>query len=269
MARQRLDQILVAKALFSDARQALGPIMAGDVVVDGQVVTKPGAQIKPDANIHVRGATMRFASRGGYKLEHALEIFDVSVAGLTVLDVGASTGGFTDCLLKRGADRVYAVDVGFGQLRGSLAADDRVAVFERTNISDLTVQMIAGPLDMVTVDLSYLSLLKALPILRDQLPAWAQAICLVKPLYEGLAQEDPADIVAIGDVLEALIDKLAVAGFAVGEICESPILGGRGAVEFLIHVQPRTGAAVDSRALAGLAIQSFKANRPKEPEEIA
>lgn len=269
MARQRLDEVLVEQGLFRDVRLALGPIMAGDVVVDGNVVTKPGLQVRPDADIHLRGAAIRFASRGGYKLERALKAFGISVDGLSVLDIGASTGGFTDCLLQHGAAKVYAVDVGFGQLRGALAADDRVAVFEKTNISDLKPEMISGRLDMVTVDLSYLSLQKALPILRDQLPPWSEAVCLVKPLYEGLAQDNPADIAGIAVVLQKLLDQLAALGFAVRDICASPILGGRGAVEFLIYVLPFDGVVNESQTLVATAIRSFQADPPKKPEEIA
>ncbi len=266
--RQRLDHVLVDRGFFSDARAALGPIMAGNVVVEGLVVSAAGMQIKSDAQIHVRGENLRFVSRGGYKLERALNVFNFSVEGATVLDAGASTGGFTDCLLQRGAQKVFAVDAGFGQLRGKLAADSRVQVLEKTNIADLSPQFISDQLDLITLDLSYLSLLTALPALREALPGWADAICLVKPLYEGLAQDDPADMAAIEEVLRDLLKGLSQARFTVTNLCPSPILGGRGAVEFLLHLRNDGARYVDSSELVTRALQAFAADPPKSPEEV-
>lgn len=266
--RQRLDHVLVDRGFFLDARAALGPIIAGNVVVDGQVVSAAGVQIKSDAQIHVRGEKLRFASRGGYKLERALDVFNFSVEGATVLDAGASTGGFTDCLLQRGAQKVFAVDAGFGQLRGKLAADSRVEVLEKTNIADLSPELIVGTLDLITLDLSYLSLVKALPALRQALPGWNDAICLVKPLYEGLAQDDPADLAAIEEVLRNLLTELSRARFAIMDLCPSPILGGRGAVEFLMHLRNNGGLYIDSSELVTRALQALAADPPKTPEEM-
>ena len=206
--------------------------MAGEVLVDGQPGTKPGAQLKRDVRLALRGEPMAYASRGGLKLAHALQRFDIDVAGRVCLDAGASTGGFTDCLLQHGARHVHAVDVGYGQLRGFLAADARVSVFEKTNVSDIPA--LSPPPEFCGIDLSYLSLSRALPIVRERVGA-LPSVALVKPLYEGLAEPDVVNRDAILVVVERLLAALMPA-FGVLDVCLSPITGGRGAVECLIHV---------------------------------
>jgi 23S rRNA (cytidine1920-2'-O)/16S rRNA (cytidine1409-2'-O)-methyltransferase len=236
--KKRLDELLVDLGFFGDASKALGPIMSGDVRVAGVPVTKAGEQVAPDAEIVVKGQELQFASRGGYKLERALERFGIDVTGKVVLDAGASTGGFTDCLLQRGASTVYAVDVGYGQLRGKLAADSRVVVMEKTNISDLILDRpLPSAVDLCAADLSYLSLAKAIPILRE-IMGDVPLITLVKPLYEGLEEESKDDKEEILSVVEHLIEDLMAAGETLPEICVSPILGGRGAVECLLLSDP-------------------------------
>lgn len=258
--RERLDRLLVEQGYFDTPAAAIGPVMAGDVRVNDSIVTKVGEQVPVTAEIVVRGLELKFASRGGYKLERALDRFEIDVTGLAVLDAGACTGGFTDCLLQRGAARVFAVDVGYGQMRGRLAADDRVVVLEKTNISDLIdSEMIDGPVSLVTADLSYLSLTKAIPILA-QAVGNVPMVCLGKPLYEGLADESKASSDEILQVAHSLLDALADLGHYIGDIAVSPILGGRGAVEFLLHVTHNAGPVAS--VLVDKLEQDWKENPP-------
>ena len=233
--------------------------MAGDVLVAGARVTKAGSLVPVSADIEVRGRDLRYASRGGYKLQRALEVFGIDVEGLVVLDAGASTGGFTDCLLQRGARRVFAVDVGFGQLRGRLAADERVVVRERTNISDLLQSPLGEAVDLCTMDLSYLSLLKAIPDIF-QAVGDVPMVCLVKPLYEGLAEPDKASMVAILEVADEFFRQLAGLGFGCTQVIVSPILGGRGATEFLALI--RQGEGIGASELVEALREDWQQNPP-------
>ncbi len=252
-ARPRLDDLMVERGLADDARQARALIMIGDVLVDDVVETKPGRRLGLAAAIRLRREPRRCASRAGAKLEHALDAFGLDVRGRAVLDAGASAGGFTDVLLQRGARRVYAADVGYGQMDGRLANDPRVVNLERTNISDLTPALFgADPPEACTVDLSYLSLRRALPILRAAAPQVTAWICLVKPLFEGLEQELLCDVPALRRVLRGLLpdlqtDSARVAGFVV-----SPVLGGRGALEFLLHLAAGEAIAIEPAIEAAL-----------------
>lgn len=203
------------------------------MLVEGQPETKPGKQLKPDVLLALRGETLPYASRGGLKLAHALGHFGIPVSGRVCLDAGASTGGFSDCLLQHGAAHVHAVDVGYGQLRGFLAADSRVSVYEKTNISVIPPALVPEP-DFCSVDLSYLSLARALPILGERVGA-LETVALIKPLYEGLAEADYASHEPIVRVVAGLLNQLA-AGLPLRGVCWSPIPGGRGAVECLLHV---------------------------------
>jgi 23S rRNA (cytidine1920-2'-O)/16S rRNA (cytidine1409-2'-O)-methyltransferase len=236
--------------------------MSGMVVCDGLVVTKPGQQVKRDAAIHVRGEKLKYASRGGYKLEHALRVFQIDVSGQVVLDAGASTGGFTDCLLQAGARKVYAVDVGFGQLRGTLSANPRVTVMERTNVSALSAASFSEPIDLAVVDLSYLSLLKAIPIVAGCFVKPVHLICLIKPLYEGLARERMADPDALREVLLRFFEQLAGSEWHARDVLVSPILGSNSAVEFLLLVDSRAELGPLPVELAERAARSHRESPP-------
>lgn len=257
----RLDELLLSLGYFDDLKQAQAGVMAGKVVVDGALCTKPGTQVRHDARVAVRGVHLRYASRGGYKLEKALAVFPVSVKDKVVLDAGAASGGFTDCLLQHGAKLVYAVDVGYGQLKGRLAADPRVVNWERTNISDVEVEDLNPPVELCVADLSYLSLLKAVPILKSLLKGPYELICLVKPLFEGLAQEQKAEPAAIREVLVKLFQELRRQGVAVLDVTVSPILGSRESVEFLILLRNEE-RELDAEALVDKALRSFEAEPP-------
>lgn len=258
---QRLDRFLIEQGYVADLKGATGLIMAGRVVCDGVVVDKPGHPTKSDAIIHLRGERLKYASRGGYKLEHALRSFGVTVGDRVALDAGASTGGFTDCLLQAGARKVYAVDVGYGQLRGSLAANPRVEVRERTNIGALSRESFTEPLELAVVDLSYLSLLTAIPIVGACFQGPLQAICLFKPLYEGLARETMSDPGALERVLEKFFIELESSAYRVEDVVVSPILGGNAAVEFLFQVGQGPARETPS-TLARRAIESYRATPP-------
>lgn len=244
----RLDELLVKTGHLENLREATGWIMAGKVVVSGRVCDKPGQLVARDAEIVLRGVPEKYASRGGYKLEAALARFRLDVTGRTVLDAGASTGGFTDCLLQHGAAKTFSVDVGFGQLRGKLASDPRVINLERTNVSDLRREQFDPPIDLAVVDLSYLALAKAIPVVRDLFSKPVEIICLVKPLYEGVSQENFNAPEELTGALVRLTAFLRDQGLVLRDVMLSPILGGSNTIEFLAHVAD-TGESAPASAI--------------------
>ncbi len=260
--RSRLDDLLVELGYFADLRTARGWIMAGKVVVNEKTTTSVGLMVAETVPIHLRGRPLKYASRGGYKLAHALEAFGVDARGKVALDAGASTGGFTDCLLQAGARCVYAVDVGHGQFRASLAADPRVRAMERTNISGVRIADLDPPLDMAVADLSYLTLSVALGEIRGLFRDRNRfdIIALIKPLYEELKQDDVTNLAAIQPVLFSLFERLAAQAIHVQAACASPLLGGRGAIEFLGRFAACPGLAAEDAAR--LAIEDARASPP-------
>jgi 23S rRNA (cytidine1920-2'-O)/16S rRNA (cytidine1409-2'-O)-methyltransferase len=237
--------------------------MSGKVVVDGNVLSKPGVLISSTAHITIRGLKLRYASKGGYKLRHALTNFNICVANHVCLDAGASTGGFTDCLLQSGASFVHSVEVGFGQLRGELAQDPRVRSLERTNISDIDHADLRPPISLAVADLSYLSLRKSIPVIRSLFPGDDHRIVfLVKPLYEGLKQVDKCDLAEIRKVLSELLTELQSQHHHVCNLCVSPLLGGRGAIEFLGYIDGHSPAC-DPDRLVQLAMTEALRSPPQ------
>ena len=184
MKKERLDVLLTQLGLCDSRERAKAEIMSGTVFVDGQRADKPGTAYPPDAQIEMRGSSIGFVSRGGLKLEKALQVFPVMPEGKVCMDCGASTGGFTDCLLKRGAVRVYAVDVGYGQLAWSLRTDPRVVNMERTNARYLQPEDIPEPIDLAVIDVSFISLNLILPAIQQLLKPDGEIICLIKPQFE-------------------------------------------------------------------------------------
>ena len=184
MKKQRLDLLLCEKGLCESRTRAQALIMEGLVFVAEQRVDKPGTAVDPEAQIEIRGNACPYVSRGGLKLEKALRDFGVDPTGMVCSDSGASTGGFTDCLLQQGAKKVYAIDVGYGQLAWSIRSDPRVVVMERTNIRNVTPEMIGEPLDLSVVDVSFISLRLVLPVIRELLGPNGQVLCLIKPQFE-------------------------------------------------------------------------------------
>lgn len=235
----RLDHLLVERGLAPSGSQAQALILAGEVLVEGEVARKPGMRVRSDAQVEVR-AHLPYASRGGLKLAAALDAFAVSVQGAVCADVGASTGGFTDCLLQRGASRVYAIDVGYGQLAWSLRQDARVIVMERTNVRYL--EQLPEPVHVVTIDISFISLTKVLPVVVKWLDSpSAPVLALVKPQFEaGRAFVERGGVVRDPRVHRQVLEQVARAatdcGLHVWGLVRSPITGPAGNVEFFMHL---------------------------------
>lgn len=245
--RRRLDLLLVERGAFASRQQALGAIMAGLVFVNGERVDKAGTMVSDDADVEVRGEALSYVSRGGLKLEKALETFGWDPAGVIAVDIGASTGGFTDCLLQRGAMRVYAVDVGYGQLHWRLRNDPRVVVMERTNARHLQAADFPEPMDWAVMDVSFISLEKVLPAVVRLLKPDGRLISLVKPQFEaGPERVGPKGVVndptvhrqVLMNVLRALDDN----GFQIEGLTFSPVRGPKGNIEYLAGARKR-GAA--------------------------
>jgi 23S rRNA (cytidine1920-2'-O)/16S rRNA (cytidine1409-2'-O)-methyltransferase len=237
--KERLDVLVVDRGLAESRQQAQRLIMAGRVRVDDRPVDKPGTRVPTTADVAVEGS-LPYVSRGGYKLAAALDAFQLDVRDWVVADVGASTGGFTDCLLQRGAARAYAIDVGYGQLAWKLQQDPRVVIMDRTNARYL--EALPEPVDLVTIDASFISLKLIVPMAARWLKPGASMVTLIKPQFEagrsrikGGVVQDPAVHQA---VLEDLIDWATSQGMGLLGLIRSPITGPAGNVEFLAHWQP-------------------------------
>jgi len=236
--KSRLDTLLVARGLAETREKAKRLILAGSVVVNGQATDKPAMMVKADSAVSVREG-LAFVSRGGLKLQAALEAFGLDVSGLTAADFGASTGGFTDCLLQHGVRRVYAVDVGHGQLAAPLQRDPRVILMDRTNARHL--ESLPEPIDLVTIDVSFISLALILPAARRVLRAHTgQVIALVKPQFEAGKERIGKGVVRDPAIHREVLDNVQKAarelGFRARGLIRSPITGPAGTVEFLIHL---------------------------------
>jgi 23S rRNA (cytidine1920-2'-O)/16S rRNA (cytidine1409-2'-O)-methyltransferase len=239
----RLDQALVERGLCDSRERAKRLILAGQVRVNGQPARKPSDAVKPDDHLTL-DAPEKFVSRGGHKLEHALEHFKLDVAGLVALDLGASTGGFTDCLLQRGAGRVFAVDVGQGQLAWKLRQDERVVVMEKTNARHLKPEQFPAPAGLAVIDCSFISLKKILPSAAPLLKPDGKIVALIKPQFEAGREEADKGRGVITDaaVHERVLAELqqfvgAQAGLCWRGVVESPLLGPAGNKEFLALIE--------------------------------
>jgi len=270
MPKIRADLLLVQQGLTETRAQARRLIQAGRVRADGQVVVKPGTPLPPDARLEVVPGP-RFVSRGGEKLAAALEAFPVPVEGAVAADVGASTGGFTDCLLQRGARRVYAVDVGRGQLHWKLRRDPRVVVMEGVNARHLA--RLPEPVELITTDVSFISLTKLWPVLKGWLgPQGGRGVALVKPQFEvgrkaaargkGVIRDPALWRAALDTVLEAAYAQ----GYAALGLLPSPVLGPKGNVEFLLHWRYPGPGRLDAQALDAALVAARarrEASRPR------
>lgn len=244
----RLDQLLVERGLFPSRERARAAVMAGLVEVDGRRVDKAGTMVDREAAVVVRGEAVPYVSRGGLKLAQALRIFNVTVEGRVAIDVGASTGGFTEVLLLHGARLVYAVDVGYGQLAWKLRQDPRVTVLERTNIRYLEASRLLEPPDLATVDTSFISVRLFLPHLLSLLRHPADLIILVKPQFEaGRSEVGKRGVVRDPAVHREVLRRVAEAAAEAGAFCVgltfSPIAGPQGNLEFLMHLKTPEGWA--------------------------
>ena len=263
--KQRLDVILTQRGAFESREKARAAIMSGQVYVNGARLDKPGMQVAEDAEIEVRGSVCPYVSRGGWKLEKALDVFGVDPAGCVCGDAGASTGGFTDCLLQHGAAKVYAIDVGYGQLAWSLRNDPRVVCMERKNLRYMTPEEIGQPLDLFTLDVSFISLRLVLPAVAAMLRPQGQVLCLIKPQFEaGKDQVGKKGVVhdpAIHrQVLERFIEDAQALGFTVRALSWSPVKGPEGNIEFLghLHLGRDEQPAMDPAGVVEAANQALK-----------
>lgn len=238
----RLDQYLCQNGLAQSRERAKALIMAGIVYVGEEKSDKPGNMVDENAHVEVRGHDIRYVSRGGLKLEKAMQVFPISLQDKICVDIGASTGGFTDCMLQNGAVKVYAVDVGYGQLAWSLRTDERVVNLERTNIRYITEEQVPQPVDFISVDVSFISLTLVLPVAHRLLKDGAQMVCLVKPQFE--AGKDKVGKKGVvrdpqihREVIRKVIDCAAELGFWVRGLDFSPIKGPEGNIEYLLFLQ--------------------------------
>ena len=240
--KERLDVLLVQRGLAPSREKAKAMIMEGNVFVAGQREDKAGTSFDEKVSIEVRGTALKYVSRGGFKLEKAMENFDISLTGRICMDIGASTGGFTDCMRQNGAAKVYAVGVGYGQFAWKLRQDERVVCMEKTNIRYVTPEDIADVLDFASVDVSFISLTKVLPAAKELLGEAGQMVCLIKPQFEaGKEKVGKKGVVRDPGVHREVIEKiLAFAeeiGFGVRNLEFSPIKGPEGNIEYLVHIQ--------------------------------
>ncbi len=240
--KTRLDQVLVQRHLAESRQRAQALIMAGNILVDGVPVDKPGAAVTETAGIVLRGEPMPYVSRGGLKLEAALSAWPIAVKNRICLDVGASTGGFTDCLLQNGAAHVYAVDVGYGQLAWRLRQDPRVTAIERTNVRHLSPDTLPSGVDLVTIDTSFISLATVVPAVLRFVKSGGDIIALIKPQFEvGKGKVGKGGVVRSPalhrEVIETLSCVFSGLGLGVGPVIPSPILGPKGNREYLIHLK--------------------------------
>lgn len=256
MKKIRLDQLVFDLGLTESREKAKTTIMSGLVFVDGQRADKPGMQVAPDASVEVKGSALPYVSRGGFKLEKALKVFPINPAGKICMDCGASTGGFTDVLLKNGAARVYSIDVGYGQLAWSLRQDERVVNMERTNIRYISSEQVPEPIDIAVMDLSFISIKLVLPAVCALLKEGADIMCLIKPQFEA-GREDVGKKGVVRDkavhlsVIESVLQFSASTGLTVMGLDYSPIKGPEGNREYLCYMKKGSFDApeIDARAV--------------------
>ena len=263
--KKRLD-VLLTEQMYADTRsKAQAIIMAGQVYVNGQKADKPGTAYEETVQIEVRGVTCPYVSRGGLKLEKALRDFGVKPEGFVCSDSGASTGGFTDCLLQQGAKKVFAIDVGYGQLDWKIRSDERVVVMERTNIRYVTPEDLGEPLDLSVIDVSFISLKIVLPTIKTLLKPTGQVLCLIKPQFEagkekvgkkGVVREPEIH----KEVLDAFVQTVTELGFTILGLTFSPVKGPEGNIEFLGHLtlEDKPGIIPDTAQVVQDAHETLK-----------
>ena len=263
--KKRLD-VLLTEQMYADSRsKAQAIIMAGQVYVNGQKADKPGISYEENVEIEVRGVTCPYVSRGGLKLEKALRDFGVKPDGFVCSDSGASTGGFTDCLLQQGAKKVFAIDVGYGQLDWKIRSDERVVVMERTNIRYVTPEDLGEPLDLSVIDVSFISLKIVLPTIKTLLKPNGQVLCLIKPQFEagkekvgkkGVVREPEIH----KEVLDSFVETVTDLGFTILGLTFSPVKGPEGNIEFLGHLtlEEKPGIIPDTAAVVQDAHRTLK-----------
>lgn len=240
--KKRLDVLVFEKGFAESREKAKAIIMAGQVYVNNQKADKCGVSYDEDLPLEVRGDTQKYVSRGGYKLEKAMNSFPITLVDKVTMDIGASTGGFTDCMLQNGAKKVYSVDVGYGQLAWKLRNDERVVNLERTNMRYVTNEQVPDKIDFFSVDVSFISLKLILPVARELLSENGEGVCLIKPQFEagrenvgknGVVRDQNVHV----DVVNTIVDFCLANGFCVLGLDFSPIKGPQGNIEYLIHIK--------------------------------
>ncbi|MBO5976290.1 MAG: TlyA family RNA methyltransferase [Oscillospiraceae bacterium] len=265
MKKVRLDQLIFEMGFVQSRERAKTTIMAGNVFVDGQRVDKPGTAVDPEKKIEVRGEALPYVSRGGFKLEKALKVFPVDPTDCICIDCGASTGGFTDVLLQNGARKVYAVDVGYGQLAWKLRSDERVVNMERTNVRYISDEQIPEKLDLAVMDLAFISIELVIPAVRELLKENGDILCLIKPQFEagkdkvgkkGVVRDSAVHL----EVLERFLAFAPDAGFTVMGLSFSPIRGPEGNIEYLGWLKKGVHEAdtIDPKPVVEASHSSFK-----------
>ncbi len=247
-SKERLDILLVNRGLFESREKAKAAIMAGQIFMDTTRIDKAGTKIPVDANIVVKGNTLPYVSRGGLKLEKAIQTYPIDLQDAVMVDIGASTGGFTDCALQNGAAKVFAIDVGYNQLAWKLRQDPRVINMEKQNIRTVTPEQLGELVDFISIDVAFISLDKVLPVATTLLKDTGSLVALIKPQFEagrefvgkkGIVKDPKTHLM----VLKEITDFAIAHGFNVEELTFSPITGGEGNIEFLAHLKkvPETG----------------------------
>ena len=239
--KERLDVLLVQQGLANSRELAKAYIMAGNVYVDGQKEDKAGKKVAVTAKLEVKGNQMKYVSRGGYKLEKAMDVFGIRLNGKICLDIGASTGGFTDCMLQNGASKVYAIDVGYGQFAWKLRNDERVVCLEKTNVRYVTHEQVPDEGDFASIDVSFISLTKVLPAVLGVLGEKGQLVCLIKPQFEaGREKVGKKGVVRDSsvhrEVIEMIVEYVRTQSLGILGLDFSPIKGPEGNIEYLIYL---------------------------------
>lgn len=250
MAKKRLDLLVVERGLAESRERAKAWIMAGEIYVNNQKADKPGDAFPEDAQVELRGSGQKYVSRGGLKLEKAVDSFHLDLTGLVCMDVGASTGGFTDCMLQNGADKVYSIDVGYGQLAWKLRGDPRVVNLERVNARYLSRELVSEAVDFFSIDVSFISLALILPAVAPLLAPGGKGVCLVKPQFEAGREKvgkkgvvrDPA---VHREVIEKAEGYALSSGFSVLGLDFSPVKGPEGNIEYLMYLEQSSAPALD------------------------
>lgn len=250
--KERLDVLMVKKNLAPSREKAKALIMSGDVFVEGIREDKAGSLFNEEVNIEVKGNTLRYVSRGGLKLEKAINEFGLTLNDYVCMDIGASTGGFTDCMLQNGAKKVFSVDVGYGQFAWKLRQDERVVCMEKTNIRYVTKEDIGEELDFASVDVSFISLSKVLPAAVELLKDGGTMVCLIKPQFEagkekvgkkGVVRERSTHLEVINDVINNAVSL----GFSILNLSYSPIKGPEGNIEYLVYIRKDGLGIIDEK----------------------
>lgn len=250
MSKKRADILLFEKGLVDSREKGKIAIMEGLVFIDNIRVDKSGEKIDEEAEIYIKGNPIKYVSRGGLKLEKALSLFPIDLNNKIAMDIGASTGGFTDCMLQKGSSKVYAVDVGYGQLDWSLRSDDRVIVMERTNIRNVVEEDLGEELDFISIDVSFISLKLVLPVAKKLLKEEGQLIALIKPQFEagkekvgkkGIIKDREVHFEVIKNIVEYSIEL----GFSIEGLSYSPVTGAKGNIEFLIYLKNTGNCKID------------------------